>query len=140
MARNNSKIYRYTSLIILAIIISSLLNICLFTFGAKAAPIQSPKLNFAYNNDGNCVAAPMPEPTEAINRPAAPMPECCLAQNRNFTAVVSVANDKSAPTFTGLAILPLDKLNPENNYTYYTSQLTYPPPAALALASIIIRE
>lgn len=140
MAENISKILKRTAFITLAIIISSLLNICLFSFQAKAAPSQPPKLNFIYDNGGNCAAAPMPEPKESLNHPAAPMPECCLAQNRNFSAIVNAANDKTAPALTGPIILSQNDLRPENNLTHYTSRLAYPPPEALALASTIIRE
>lgn len=142
MPKNLSKIYQRTAFIILAIIISSLLNICLFAFQAKAAfaPMPPPKFNFVYNNDGNCVAEPMPEPIQSINRPATPMPQCCLAQNRYYNAVVNIANNKSAPTFSSLVILPANNPNFENNFTHYISRLAYPPPASLALASIVIRE
>ena len=141
MLKNNPKIYQRTATILLAIIISGLLNICMFSFQAKAAqPIQQPKFNFVYNNGGNCIAEPMPEPTQSINYPAAPVPECCLAQNRNFDALVSTANDKTATAFTNPEIYPSDNLIPENNSTYYTSQNIYPPPATLALASTVIRE
>lgn len=126
----------------LVIIISGLLNICLFAFQAKAAtaPMPTPKLNFAYDNDGNCVAEPMPEPSQTINRPAMPMPECCLAQNRHYNAVVNTVNDKSTPIFSNAIILSSNNLNPESNFTHDTARLIYPPPAALALASIVIRE
>lgn len=125
---------------ILVIIISSLLNICLFAFQAKAASIQPPELNFAYDNDGDCVTEPMPESAQNINRPSAPMPECCLAQNRYYNAVVNTANNQSARTFTGLIISQSDTSNFENYSTHYIARLIYPPPMALALASIIIRE
>lgn len=141
MQKNSSKIYQRASFIILAIIISSLLNVCMFAFQAKAAqPAPAPKLKFAYDNSGNCVAQPGPLPAQAINYPAAPMPECCLAQNRDFDAVVNVANDKAAPILTGPIIIQADATNFENNYTYNTSRLIYPPPEALVLASTVIRE
>lgn len=142
MAKNLSKIYQRTAFMILVIIISSLLNICLFAFQAKAAaaPIQPLKFNFTYDDDGNCVAEPMPEPAQSINHPAAPMPQCCLAQNRYYNAVVNTANDKSAPIFSSPVILPANNPNFENNFTHYISRLAYPPPASLALASIVIRE
>lgn len=141
MLKNISKIYQRTTFIILAIIISGLFNICLFAFQARATQlIQPPQLNFVYDNSGNCIAEPMPEPAQTINYPSAPMPECCLARNRNFNAVVNTANDKSAPTFTSLIILPSANTNPENNYSYHTARLAYPPPAALALAATVIRE
>ncbi|MDO8668482.1 MAG: hypothetical protein Q7K35_05350 [bacterium] len=142
MPKNITKIYQRTAFIILAIIISGLLNICLFTFQAKAstAPMPTPKLNFAYDNEGDCIAKPLPEPRETINRAAAPMPACCLAQNRNYNAVVNTANDKSTPAFTDLVMLPADNTYFENYSTNYTSRLAYPPPAGLALASIVIRE
>lgn len=140
MVKNLAKIYQRTAFIILVIIISSLLNICLFAFQAKAAPIQSPKLNFVYDKDGNCAVEPTPEPTQNINRPAAPMPQCCLTQNRNFNTIVNTANDKSTPTFAGLIILQSDISNFENYSTHHTARLTYPPPEAPALASIVIRE
>lgn len=140
MVKNLSKIYQRAAFMILVIIISGLLNICLFVFQAKAAPLQSPRTNSAYDTD--CSAAPMPmsEPVQSINRPAAPMPECCLAQNRNFNAVVKTATDQSAPAFSGLVISPSDNQSFKNNSTHYTARLIYPPPEAPALASIVIRE
>jgi len=142
MIKHISKIYQRAAFIMLVIIISGLLNICLFAFQVKAAtaPIQPLKFNFAYDGAGNCVAEPIPEARPTINRPAAPMPECCLAQNRNFNTIINTANDKSAPTFTNLIISPFDAPNFKNNSTHYTSRLTYPPPEGLALASIVIRE
>lgn len=141
MAEDNAKIYQRTSFILLAIIISSLLNVCMFAFQAKAAePMPMPKINFISDADGNCVAEPLPAPLENLNRPSAPMPECCLAQNRNFNVVVNTANDKSAPTLSGPAMAASDILNSQNNYTYYTSQIVFPPPAELAIISTVIRE
>lgn len=140
MQKSGFKIYRRASFTVLVIIISGLLNICLFSFQAKAAPIQPLKFNFAYNHADACAAEPLPEPAQTFNYPSAPMPECCLTQNRNYNAVVNTTNNKSAPTFFGLIILPLDSSIPKNNFTYNTSQITFPPPAALALASTIIRE
>ena len=148
MAKNISKIYQRAAFIILAIIISGLLNICLFALQARAAaPLQAPPINFAYDDNyayGNdytdCLTEALPRPKENLNRPTAPMPQCCLTRNRNFDAVVNTANDKTAPTFTGPIILASGTPNPENNFTYHTSQNIYPPPAVLALASIIIRE
>ena len=141
MLKKYSKIYQRTAFIILAIIISSLLNVCMFAFQAKAAePMPMPKINFISDADGNCVAEPLPAPLENINRPSAPMPECCLAQNRDYNTIVNTANDNIAPTFFGLIISPLADSNPENNSTQYTSRLTYPPPEARSLASTIIRE
>jgi len=102
--------------------------------------MSKPEVNFAYDQNGNCLAQPMPEPTQAINRPAAPMPECCLARNRNFNAVVNTANDKTAPTFTNLIISASGTPNPENNFTYNSSQIIFPPPSTLAIASVVIRE
>lgn len=141
MLKNISKIYQRTACIILAIIISGLLNICLFAFQARATqPMQSSQLNFAYDNGDNCITEPTPEPVQTINYPSTPMLECCLSRNRNFNAIINTANNKSAPTFTSLIILPSANTNPENNYSHHTSRLTYPPPAALALASTVIRE
>lgn len=141
MPKNISKIYRRTALIILAIMVSGLLNVCMFALQTKAAePMPAPKFNFISDDSGNCTAEPMPEPMQSINRPTAPMPQCCLTQNRNFDAVVNTANDKSAPIFSGLIISPSTQANPENNSTHYTSRLTYPPPEALSLASTVIRE
>jgi len=68
------------------------------------------------------------------------MPECCLARNRNFHAVVNTANDKTAPTFTNLIISASGTPNPENNFTYNSSQIIFPPPSTLAIASVVIRE
>ncbi len=140
MLKKYSKIYQRAAFIILAIIISSLLNVCMFAFQAKAAPMQLPKVNFAYAGGDTCTAEPMSAPLENLNRPSAPMPECCLAQNRNFDAVVNTANDKSAPAFSGLAMAASDSLKSQNNYTYYTSQIVFPPPAELAIISTVIRE
>lgn len=141
MLKNIFKIYQRTTFIILAIIISGLFNLCLFAFQARAIQsAQSPQLNFTYDNSGNCTPVPMPEPAQTIGYPSAPMPECCLTQNRNFSALVNTANDKSAPAFADLIVLPANNSNLENNYSYHISRLTYPPPAALALASTIIRE
>ena len=139
MAKNNHKIYQAASVILLAIIISSLLNVCLFSLRAKAAPLNQPKLAFAYGGGENCSTESMPMPTQTINRPIPPIPECCLTQNRNFNAVVNTANDKSAPVFTDI-ITPSFNLSPENNRTHYTSQTIFPPPEALALAATVIRE
>ena len=141
MLKNISKIYQHTAIIILAIIISGVLNICLFAFQARAIqPAQSPRLNFAYDNSCNCLTELMPEPSQTIGYPSAPMPECCLTQNRNFNSVVNTANNKSAPTFFGLIISPSNSQTTENNFTYNTSQNIYPPPATLALATTVIRE
>ncbi|MDP2708868.1 MAG: hypothetical protein Q8O93_02355 [bacterium] len=140
MEKNISKILTRTSLIILAITISGLLNICLFVLSAKAAPMPEPAVNFATGNGDTCAAEPMPEPTQTINRPSAPMPECCLTQSHNFEAVVNTANDKTAPTFANAAIFISEIANPENNFSFNTSRNIYPPPAALALSSTIIRE
>lgn len=141
MPKNTSKIYQRTAFILLAIMISGLLNICLFSLQAKAAePMPEPKFNFVSDESGNCLAEPMPEPTQNINLPSAPIPQCCLAQNRNFNAVVNTANDKSAPTFASLIILSSENLNQENNFTYNTSQIVFPPPEAPSLASTVVRE
>ena len=140
MVKNYSKIYQRAAFMILAIIISGLLNICLFSFQAKAAPIQPLKLNFTYDNSSDCVAESKPEPTQTINHPSAPMSECCLAKNRYYEAVVNTASNESAPIFTNLVILPLSNLNLKNNSTYHIPQSTSPPLAELALASTVIRE
>ena len=142
MAKNLSKIYRQTAFIILVIVVSGLLNICLFAFQVKAAAAQNqpPILNFAYDSGGDCAAQPMAEPAQSLNRPSAPLPKCCLAQNRNFNALVNTANDRSAPSFANLITSSFDNHSFENNSTHYTARLTYPPPEDLALASIIIRE
>ena len=146
MAKNISKIYRRASFIILVIIVSGLLNICLFSLQAKAAAPKptAPKINFAndnyYGSDETCATEATHEPMQHINRPSAPMPECCLAQNRNFNAVVNAANDKSAPTFSGTIIAQSETTNLNFIPAYYTSQIVFPPPASLALASTIIRE
>ncbi len=140
MVKNLSKIYQQTALMILVVIISGLFNICLFAFQAKAASIQSPELNFAYDNSGNCVAEPISKPTQTINRPATPMPECCLAQNRYYNAVVSTAKDQSAGTFAGLTFSQSDISSFENHSSQYNARLAYPPPMAMALASTVIRE
>lgn len=140
MINSISKIYRGTSLIILAIIISGLLNVCIFSLQAKAAPMPMPKVNFAYSNGDSCVAEPMPMPTENLNYPAAPMPECCLQQNRSYNALVNTANDRTAPTYSAPIILSSDNLIAENNFSYNTSQIVFPPPEALSLASTVMRE
>jgi len=140
MLKNQSKIYQRSALMILVIIISGLFNICLFTFQVKAAPIQSSKLNQVFFNDDGCLTATLPEPRQAIDRQSAPIPKCCLTQNRNFSAVINTIDNMPTPVFSALTIGPSDYLNHENNPTYYTSRLTYPPPGALALASTIIRE
>lgn len=142
MPKNIAKIYRRSAFLILAIIISGLLNLCLFAFQTRLAQaVESPKLNLAYSDNGDCLTEPTAnEPKQIIDYPSAPMPECCLAQNRNFDALVNTANDKSAPLFTGLAILSVNNLDAENNYSHHISLLTYPPPAALALASTVMRE
>lgn len=141
MLKNISKIYQRTTFIILAVIISGLLNICLFAFQARLAQsIEPPKLNFVYNNSVNCLTEPTPEPSQTINYPSTPMPECCLTRTRNFDALVNTANDKSVPVFASLTILSADNSNPKNNYSYHTARLAYPPPAALALAATVIRE
>src|SRR3989338_9092670 len=141
MIKNRSTISNRLALTLLVIMVSSLLNLCLFIMPTKAAaPTQPQKLDFAYNNDGACAAAPAPEPRQIMNRQAAPMPKCCLAQNRNFNAVVNTANDKSTPIFLSLIILQSNIYNFEDNSSIYASQLVHPPPALLALASTIIRE
>lgn len=140
--QNQSKIYQRAAFLILVIIITGLLNICLFAWQAKTAtaPMLMPKINFVYDNSGNYLAEPIPKPTQTINYPSVPMPECCLSRNRNFATIVNIANDKSTSVFTNLIILSSDTTNFENNSTHHTSRLAYPPPAALALASTIIRE
>jgi len=140
MLKNPVKIHGRTAAMLLAIIVSSLLNICLFTFQAKAAPIQQPKLAFAYDDGGHCVIMPITEPEQTINRPTAPMPECCLARSRYYDAIINTANDKSAPAFSTPIILSANDFPLENNSAFYTARLTYPPPQAPALASIVIRE
>jgi len=148
MQKNIPRIYRRAAFMILAVIISGLLNICLFALQARAAaPLQAPPINFAYDDNyayGNdytdCLAEALPRPKENLNRPTAPMPQCCLTRNRNFNAVINTANDKTAPTFTGLIFSASDAPNTENNFTYNTSQNIYPPPALLALTTTVIRE
>ncbi|GEM_PF-5666689 len=140
MEKNISKILTRTSLIILAITISGLLNICLFVLSAKAASMPEPMVNFATGNGDTCAAEPEPLPIENFNRPAAPMPECCLTQSRNFNALVKTANDKTAPAFANATIFISEIANPKNNFASNTSQNIYPPPAALALITTIIRE
>lgn len=145
MPKNISKIYKRSAFLILAVIISGLLNICSFAFQARAIQsIPPPQLNFTYGNSdgnsGNCLTESMPEPAQTINYPAVPLPECCLTQNRNFNALINTANDNSAPVFTGPTILSTNNSKPKNNYSYHTSRLAYPPPSALAIASTVIRE
>lgn len=146
MAKNISKIYQRTAFIILVIIISGLFNICLFALQAKAAApkLFAPKINFADNNyysdDEACATETTHGSKQSLNRPVAPMPQCCLAQNRYYNAVVNTANDQPTRTFVNLMISPINKPNFENNSTYYTSRLIHPPPAALALVSTVIRE
>ncbi len=142
MPKNISKIYRRSALMILTVVISGLLNVCLFALQAKAATPQvtAPKIHFAYNQNGACVEVAVPASAQSFNYPTAPMPECCLAQNRNFNATVNTANNKSTPTFTNLIISPAINSISENNSTYNTSKTTSPPPATLALISTIIRE
>ena len=142
MAKSLSKIYQRTALVVLVIIISGLLNVCLFAFQAKAAvaQYQSPIFNFAYDSGDNCLSEPRPESSQNIHRPAAPIPQCCLTQNRNFNTVVNTANNQPAPSFAGLVISALANQNFENNSTHYTPRLTSSPPEALALAAIVIRE
>lgn len=142
MPKNISKIYKHTAFFILVIIVSGLLNLCLFAFQTRLAliSIKSPKFSLAYNDNGDCLIEPASESAQTINYPSAPMPECCLAQNRNFDALTNTANNKSTPISTGLAILLTNNSSQENNYSYNIARLTYPPPAALALASTIMRE
>lgn len=146
MAKNISKIYRGIAFMILAITVTSLLNICLFAFQAKAAApkLFAPKINFAdsnyYGYDEACAVETTHELSQSINRPSAPMPQCCLAQNRYYNAVVNTANNQTVWTFAGQIILPSDISNFKNYSTHYTARSTYPPPMALALASTIIRE
>ncbi len=142
MPKNISKIYRRSALMILTVVISGLLNVCLFALQAKAATPQvtAPKIHFAYNQNGACVEVAVPASAQSFNYPSAPMPQCCIAQNRNFDATVNTANDKTAPTFTGQLISPSAILNFKNNLAYNTSKTTSPPPATLALISTIIRE
>ncbi|MDO8592748.1 MAG: hypothetical protein Q7R92_03185 [bacterium] len=139
MTHNLSKIFKRASLIILAIIISSLLNICLFSWQTNAAPMPMPKINFASASGDTCAAQPLPEPLQNINSPAVPMPECCLAQNRNFDATINTANDKISGAFSGLIILSSNNLKFENNFVHNISQNIFPPPA-LSLATTVIRE
>ena len=140
MNKKISNFYKRTSFIILAIIISGLLNVCMFSLQAKAAAMPMPIVNFANNSGNACVAEPVSAPTQTVNYPSAPIPECCLAQNRNFDAMVNTANDKTTTSSVNSIIYVSDNLNAENNYTYYTSQIVFPPPATLALASTVIRE
>ena len=136
-----SKICERTSFILLAIIISGLLNVCMFNFKTVAAAqyLPAPEIN-SFNNGETCDKELSPEPMENINRPTAPMPECCLAQNRNFNAVVNTDNNKTTPTFTNQVIFSSTNLNFENNSTHNTLGFIYSPPEALALISTIIRE
>lgn len=141
MSKNISKIYRRAAFIILAIIISGLLNVCLFVWQAKTAQLIQPlKFNLAYDNSGNCLGQSGPEPAQAINYPPLPIPECCLTRNRNFNAVINAASDKSAPNFTSPVISWTETAAAENNFINNTSQNIYPPPAALAMASTVMRE
>ena len=143
MPKNISKTYSRPALIMLLIIISGLLNICLFVWQAKMAEAaQLPRLNsiYDYGDGANCLDQARPEPEQTINYPSAPMPECCLRQNRNFSALVNTANDKSAPAFTSLIISWPEKSYAENNLAYNIHQNIYPPPSALTLASTVIRE
>lgn len=141
MLKNISKISKHTTFFILAIIISGLLNFCLFAFQARATESIKPlKLNLTYDISDNCLTKSVPEPEQTVNYPSAPMPECCLRQNRNFGALVNTAVDKSAPDFTGPIISWPLKSYAENNLVYNIYQNIYPPPSALALASTVIRE
>lgn len=142
MLKNISKISKHTTFFILAIIISGLLNFCLFAFQARATEsiVEPLKFNLTYENSNDCLKESAPEPEQTVNYPSAPMPECCLRQNRNFGALVNTAIDKSAPDFTGPIISWPLKSYAENNLVYNTCQNIYPPPSALALASTVIRE
>lgn len=140
MPKNISKIYKRASFIILAIVISGLFNVCLFSWQVKAAPMPMPKINFAYANGDTCAAQPLPEPAQNIGHPSAPMPECCLAQNRNFDATINTANDKTEPAPDGQTVSAPNNLTAENSFACNASQIAFPPPAALALATTVIRE
>jgi len=114
----------------------------MFTLQLKAtAPqLSAGQFNFLDNNNGEiCVMETAREPAQTVGRPSAPMPECCLAQNRNFNAIINTANI-TAPTFTDSIISSSADLNFENNSTHNTSRFIHPPPALLALASTVIRE
>ena len=143
MSKNNYKIYQLTSVIVLAIIISGLLNICLFAFRVKtatAAPIHKAAARASFSNGENCGGGYRSESGRIISRSAAGLPQCCLEKNRNFQAIVGTANNLTAPVFYGPPAYSTDILNPEKNITDYSLRIAYPPPAALALASTIIRE
>lgn len=143
MLKNISKTCSRPALAMLLIIISSLLNICLFVWQVKTAEAaQLPRLNsiYDYGEGVNCLDQDMPEPEQTINYPSMPMPECCLRQNRNFGALIKTANDKSAPAFTSLIISWPVKSYAENNLAYNIYKNIYPPPSALVLASTVIRE
>jgi hypothetical protein len=143
MRKNKAKNFRSTSSMILTIIIFSLLNICLFVSPVIAAKPAYQPFNlsvFTHHVNGDvCAMEPIAEPSQTISYPTAAMPECCLARNRNFNALINTNNDKKALTFIGYINLTPTEPILKNNFTYHP-RLTYPPPTALALASTVIRE
>lgn len=141
MPKNISKIYRLAVFMVLIVAVSSLLNIFLLVLHAEATqPIQSVRCHFANNGGEPCAGEYQPESNHSINYPEASIPECCLIQSRYYDAIINTDNDRPAANYTVFSAAQSEKTNPENNSSYDTSRLTYPPPAALALASTVIRE
>jgi len=141
MRKKNYKIYGRVAFILLAIMVSGLLNIYLLVLPANAAqPIQPINCHFAFDGGEPCADEYQPESNHSINYPSAPIPECCLTQYRYYDAIINTDNDRPNIISVVLPLAQSDKLKPENNSTYNTSRLTYPPPETLALAATVIRE